>query len=79
MSNKNFNDQAQKFEFEFVLADSLIQARKRKKLTQKKLAEMIGTKQPVISRLETAYSLPSISLLSRISNALGTKLIIRFE
>jgi ribosome-binding protein aMBF1 (putative translation factor) len=40
-------------------------------MTQKELAEKIGTKQSSISRFEKAMKLPSISFLSQITEALG--------
>ena len=40
-------------------------------ITQKELAEKIGTKQSSISRYEKAMKMPSISFLSQITNALG--------
>ncbi len=39
-------------------------------MTQKELAEIIGTKQSSISRFEKAMKMPSISFLSQITNAL---------
>lgn len=78
LKNKSFRKVAEKLEPEFILADSLITARRKKKLTQVQLAKKIGTKQPVISRLETATSRPSLSLLKRIAKVLDTKLTVRF-
>jgi len=40
-------------------------------ITQKELAEKIGTKQSSISRFEKAMKMPSISFLTQITNALG--------
>ena len=48
-------------------------------LSQAELAERIGTKQSVISRLEDAdYEGHSLSMLQRIAAALGQRLEIRF-
>jgi len=48
-------------------------------LTQTTLAEMIGTDQRVISRLEDAdYEGHSLSMLRRIARALGKRVDIRF-
>lgn len=46
-------------------------------LTQAQLAEKVGTKQPSIARLENGSSLPSISFLAKLAEALDTKLEIR--
>ncbi len=42
-------------------------------LTQAQLAEMIGTQQPSIARLENGTSTPSLSFLTKIAYALGAK------
>jgi len=46
-------------------------------LTQKQLAELVGTKQPSIARLESGATEPRISSLRRIAKALGARLEIR--
>lgn len=49
-------------------------------LTQKQLAEMIGTQQSVVSRIEDAdYEGHSLGLLKRIADALGKRLRVEFE
>lgn len=46
-------------------------------LTQRQLAELVGTKQPVIARLEDAdYEGHSLSMLSRIGEALGCSVTV---
>lgn len=48
-------------------------------LTQKQLADVIGTQQSVIARLEDAdYEGHSLSMLRRIAEALDQKLEVRF-
>jgi ribosome-binding protein aMBF1 (putative translation factor) len=55
-------------------------ARTAAKLTQKELADRIGTTQSVISRLESAdYDGHSLGVLQRIAEALGQKLELRFS
>lgn len=46
-------------------------------LTQAQLAEMVGTRQPSIARLENGTSAPSLSFLSKIAEALGAKIEIK--
>ena len=46
-------------------------------LTQKQLAQMIGTRQSSISRLESGRSEPSLSFLRRVVEALGGRLEVR--
>lgn len=79
MKKKGFKKLAEENEPKYQLVRSLISARLKKNLSQKELAKRIGTKQPVISRLENMESYPTLSLLERISRALGTKLHIFFQ
>ena len=54
-------------------------ARTEAGLTQQQLADLIGTKQSVIARLEDAdYQGHSLSMLQRIAFALGLGLEVRF-
>ena len=51
--------------------------RKARGLTQRQLADLVGTKQPVIARLEDAdYLGHSLSMLSRIAEALGCSVTV---
>ncbi len=60
------------------LAHLLYQARTQAGLTQQQLADRIGTKQPVIARLEDAeYEGHSLSMLQKIARALNQRLEIR--
>src|SRR5438093_9964791 len=62
-----------------AVAQLIYQARSKAGLSQAELAERIGTKQSVISRLEDAdYEGHSLSILHRIAAALGQCLEIRF-
>jgi transcriptional regulator with XRE-family HTH domain len=59
------------------IAVALYDARTAKKLTQTQLAELIGTHQTVIARLENAdYEGHSLSMLRRIADALDCNLRI---
>jgi len=64
---------------EYQIARSLIEMRLKRKMSQKQLAERIGTKQPVISRIESMTAHPTVSLLQKISHALDAKLRISFR
>jgi len=46
-------------------------------LSQSQLAEMVGTRQPSIARLENGNSVPSLSFLQRLAAALGAKIEVR--
>jgi len=57
------------------VAQVVFDARTRAGLTQKQLAELIGTRQSVISRLEDAdYEGHSLRMLERIAHALDLEL-----
>ncbi len=62
------------------LAIKLLKIRRRAGLSQKELADRIGTSQSVIARMENPeYSGYSIRMLRRIASALGTRLQIEFR
>lgn len=63
---------------EFALIQAMIDARVQKSVTQKELAEKVGTKQSVISRLETGRGNPTVAFLKKFAAALNTRLEIRF-
>jgi len=63
---------------EYALISPLIGARSKKKLTQKDLARKMGTKQSVISRLESGRANPSFEFLKRLARALDSDLKIKF-
>ena len=46
-------------------------------MTQAELADKVGTRQPAIARLENGSSLPSLSFLERIANALDAQVEIK--
>lgn len=60
-------------------ARMIYDARKAVGLSQKALADLVQTKQPVIARLEDAdYEGHSLSMLQRIAKALNQRLEVRF-
>lgn len=64
---------------EFELASAVIDARNRAGLTQQQLARKMGTTQPVVARLESGRTRPSMRTLERVAKATGSRLQIRFE
>ena len=62
-----------------LVAQLIYEARTTADLTQKGLADLIGTTQSVIARLEDAdYDGHSLSMLQRIASALHKRVEIRF-
>lgn len=64
-------------EAEYQVVSEVIRKRLEKKMSQKQLADRIGTKQSAISRLESGESNPSINFLSKVAKALGGELQIK--
>ncbi|BDA75453.1 hypothetical protein RIVM261_089280 [Rivularia sp. IAM M-261] len=63
-----------------TVAQLIYEARTKAGLTQKELADLIGTKQPVIARLEDAdYEGHSLSMLQKIACALNQKVEIALK
>ena len=61
------------------VAEMIYEARTKAGLSQQSLADLVGTKQPVIARLEDAtYEGHSLSMLARIAAALHSELDVRF-
>lgn len=77
-NNSDFinDDEREKIDFEVALIGKLIEARERKGLSQKELADMCGLKQPAIARLEKMSSTPQLNTLIKVLKPLGYRLDI---
>jgi transcriptional regulator with XRE-family HTH domain len=71
LKDKDFEKQYHRNETFFRLADELLLLRKKRGITQKELAEKMGTTQAVISRLENATVKPSMETIIKVAEALG--------
>ncbi|MBA7586043.1 hypothetical protein ES708_28039 [subsurface metagenome] len=72
MKDPLFRKAYEAYEEEFEIAIEVIKLRKKAKLTQKELAEIVGTSQPSIARLESGeYRNLTLSFLRRVGKALG--------
>jgi ribosome-binding protein aMBF1 (putative translation factor) len=61
------------------VAQMIYDARTKAGISQRQLAELVGSRQSVIARLEDAdYQGHSLTMLQRIGNALGQRLELRF-
>lgn len=76
MKDPEYRREYEKLEPEFQIARQMIAARIKQKMSQAELAKKAGTGQAVISRLEGMNAKPSISLLQRVAEALGTPISI---
>ncbi len=59
-----------------ALIGELIKARKEKGLSQKKLEELSGLKQPVIARIERGVTSPQLNTILKILVPLGKTLAV---
>lgn len=63
----------------YELKKEIIRLRLEKGLSQKDLADLIGTKQSAISRLENGSYNPTVEFLNRVAHSLGKELHITFN
>lgn len=61
-------------ELEYQVIREIIKARIEKNLTQKQLADLVGTQQSNISRLESGNYNPSLDFLDKIARALDKRI-----
>jgi DNA-binding Xre family transcriptional regulator len=80
LQEKNFREEYENLGKEFALAEEVIKLRLEKHMTQKELAEIAGTSQPAIARLESGrYNNISLSFLRKIGKALDVEPEIHFK
>jgi len=76
MKDPEFRKEYEALEPEYKLVSALIRLRLSKGLTQEELARKVHTRQSAIARLESASSLPSLSTIKRVAEALDADLDI---
>ena len=74
-----FREAVEKTRLEYEIARALIKARIEKGLTQAEVAKRMKTKQSVISRVENARTVPSLSFLKRLARVLNASLQVQFK
>lgn len=78
LKNSRFKAEYDKLQPEFAVIRAIIRARADRGITQKELASRVGTKQSVISRLESGRANPSVNFLKKLATALNSHLEINF-
>lgn len=63
-------------DFRVAIIGELIKARKEKGISQKKLEELSGVKQPIIARMEKGSTSPNIDTVLKVLAPLGKTLYI---
>jgi ribosome-binding protein aMBF1 (putative translation factor) len=74
-----FKEAVEETRLEYEIARALIKARIQKGLTQAEIAKRMKTKQSVISRVENAKTVPSLSFLKRLAQVLNASLQVQFK
>jgi DNA-binding XRE family transcriptional regulator len=77
LRNDEVHKELKNNEAEYKVIEEIIMARREKNLTQKELAELVGTKQSNISRLESGNYNPSLEFLNKIAMAMGKELEVK--
>lgn len=78
LKNPKFKAEYDKLEPEFAVISAMIEARTKCDLTQKELADRMGTTQSAISRLEKGNISPTVDFLKKLAEATDSRLDIRF-
>lgn len=79
LKDPEFRKEYEALEPEYKLASTLIRLRLAKGLTQEQLAKLLHTKQESIARLESGSSLPSLSTVKKVADALDAELEINLR
>ena len=78
LKDDNFKEEYDKLDNEYSFAIALIEARNKKKLSQKQLEEKTGMTQADISKIESGNRNLSIRTLQRLADGLDMDLKIQF-
>jgi len=79
MRDPEFREQYEALEPEYKLAAAVIRLRVARGLTQAQLADLLNTRQESIARLESGSSLPSLSTVRKVADALDADLEINLR
>ena len=79
LTDSEFRKEYEALGSEFELIEAIIRRRAELKMTQKELADKMGTGQAVISRLESGNANPTLGSLAEIAKALDADLHIALQ
>ena len=79
MKDPEFKAEYDRLEPEYQIIRAIIDKRLKKNMSQKELAEKMGTKQSALSRLESGTYNPSLAFLKKVAAALDAKLSISIK
>ena len=78
LENPKVKKEYEKSKLTHEIARLVMKARIEKGITQTELADLAGTKQPAIARIESGYCNIRIRTLNKIAEALEVKFTIKF-
>lgn len=79
LKNKKFKEDFDEFGLQLAVSCEIIKLRKLRKMSQKLLADKIGTTQSNIARFEAGHQNFSVNFLGKIAKALESELIVSFK
>ena len=79
LQNPEVKNEYEKLKILYDIKREIIKLRLEQGISQKELAEKVGTRQSAISRLESGEYNPSIEFLSKVAHALGKELNVIFK
>lgn len=79
LANQEVAIEYEKLSPRYRIISELIAARLKKGITQRQLADKIGTKQSAIARLEAGNVNPSIGFLNKAASVMGYKLKVSLQ
>ena len=77
LSDPKYRKAYMELEDEFIIVKALVQARTNANLTQKQIAERMGTTQSVVARIESGKPLPSLKSVIRYAAAVNSKIDLK--
>ncbi|MDD4795974.1 MAG: helix-turn-helix transcriptional regulator [Bacilli bacterium] len=75
LKSDEYKKEVSKQDLSFEIAESIINARIKKGMTQKELAKKLETQQSGVARLESGRNYPSFKTLEKIAKILGVKIM----
>ncbi len=78
LKDKDFKKYFDEYGKQLEIAYQILQLRKKRKMSQKSLAEKLGTNQSNVARMESGRQNFTTEMLQRVANALGRNLRIEF-
>jgi ribosome-binding protein aMBF1 (putative translation factor) len=74
MRKPGFKEAYDELDLEFRLIEEILKVRTKQGVTQKALAQRMGTKQSAIARFESGRANPTLDFIQRLARALDLKL-----